>query len=276
MKGKPPSSSHSGYKYKDEILWDGKFKDGVQAPIGEYFITLKVSDTAGNETMKTCVVSVGLFSSWKDIPAFIPPSSNTIVAPQTNQVIPVAPSFGGITTTNEVPPTISVMLGGEGGTSAGAYPSVITTSTGGEGNKLPIAQSSASFGVSSTTNPQSTNLPTSTILWGSLAAAATRAFLADIQKKKEEEKAAQEAERLANIEKKDKSQEPMSYAQIGKAYQASLNAFEEQLRDSGLTPEQAQAARKQALLSGSIPSVTAAIESISSSERYCWQIGQEG
>ena len=42
-------NSISGNKLQGDILWDGKFADGTQASIGEYFITLKISDAAGNK-----------------------------------------------------------------------------------------------------------------------------------------------------------------------------------------------------------------------------------
>jgi len=36
-------------KFKGEITWDGKFKDGIIAPPGEYLVWVKVTDVAGNE-----------------------------------------------------------------------------------------------------------------------------------------------------------------------------------------------------------------------------------
>ena len=42
----------NGNKFHDEILWDGKFKDGAQAPAGTYYVTIKVADLAGNENTK--------------------------------------------------------------------------------------------------------------------------------------------------------------------------------------------------------------------------------
>jgi hypothetical protein len=39
----------SGKKFKSEIIWDGKFKDGTIAPPGEYLVWIKASDAAGNE-----------------------------------------------------------------------------------------------------------------------------------------------------------------------------------------------------------------------------------
>ena len=43
----------SGEKFKGEIAWDGRFKDGTPAtPGGEYYAWIKVTDSAGNEIMQ--------------------------------------------------------------------------------------------------------------------------------------------------------------------------------------------------------------------------------
>ena len=39
----------SGDKFKGEITWNGKFKDGTIAPPGEYLVWIKAKDKAGNE-----------------------------------------------------------------------------------------------------------------------------------------------------------------------------------------------------------------------------------
>ncbi|MBV6402126.1 MAG: hypothetical protein CNIPEHKO_02432 [Anaerolineales bacterium] len=39
----------SGNKFKGEIIWNGKFKDGTVAPPGEYLVWIKAKDQAGNE-----------------------------------------------------------------------------------------------------------------------------------------------------------------------------------------------------------------------------------
>lgn len=93
----------------NEIRWDGIFpstslgtsSDGTKAAPGVYFITLKISDQAGNETMRTAVVEVTAFNALLPIPVFIPPTSvgtsNELPSPQP---APEA-NFGG--TTNDIP-----------------------------------------------------------------------------------------------------------------------------------------------------------------------------
>src|SRR5690606_16506065 len=62
----------SGYKIESDILWDGKFADKTSAPVGEYFITLKIADQAGNETFRTAIVNVNPLSFLQVIPEFTP------------------------------------------------------------------------------------------------------------------------------------------------------------------------------------------------------------
>lgn len=110
----------SGNKFKEDVLWDGKFADGTKAGWGEYFITLKVTDAAGNKAIKAAVVTVNPFSFLQDIPAFTPPQS---------AVVPVTGPDTGST------PSTTTLAGGFGGennnTNAGA---TVTTNEGGQSN----------------------------------------------------------------------------------------------------------------------------------------------
>lgn len=94
----------TGNKSNDnEIRWDGLFTDGTKAAPGEYFITLKVSDQAGNETMRTVFVQVTALNSLLPIPAFTSPASEqqTSEVSETSEVAPASTTFGG--TANDVP-----------------------------------------------------------------------------------------------------------------------------------------------------------------------------
>ena len=48
----------SGNKFKEEFIWDGRWKDGSSAPVGEYLITVKAGDAAGNESIRSGIVTV--------------------------------------------------------------------------------------------------------------------------------------------------------------------------------------------------------------------------
>jgi len=155
----------SGNKAEGDILWDAKFADGAKAKPGEYFITLKISDAAGNERMMTTVVDVTLFNALIPLPAFEPPTSapEPVITPRAEY----APStFGGETVIPGEPPAPSTVAGG--GTQAEGKP-VITQTT----SKAPVT---SAFPI-----------PTSAILWGAASAAAVGYFAAEAQKRKEEE-----------------------------------------------------------------------------------------
>jgi len=173
-------------------------------------------------------------------------------------------------------------------------------SFGGEVNQVSSTQTSTitsggltvSAGAAETINfsaPPVTNLPTANIpttpgiLWGASAAAAIGAFAADAaveaRKKWEEEIKAEVEERERLAEEAEAAEAaikaarraaraaasgdgggPMTYAQIGKAYQASLKAFKENLMSDGLSEEQASAFKSQAVANGSISSVVGAAD----------------
>ena len=58
--------SLGSYKFKGEIDWDGRFKDGQLAPPGDgYYAWLKVSDHAGNESMLAGQISFLWGTLWR-------------------------------------------------------------------------------------------------------------------------------------------------------------------------------------------------------------------
>ncbi len=166
----------SGNKFKGEIKWDGKFKDGIIAPPGEYLVWVKVTDVAGNErvTLGSVIVPqpVSFFNPLPTIitstetplpPAdlFDPEDSPTNATPQNS-------SFGGST----------------------------TTAKDNAQQSLSLASGTVSASTSTTTN--------SNILWGATAAAmlgAVTAYILDEKRKREAEKAreTQEQERRAKM-----------------------------------------------------------------------------
>ncbi|MCL4271592.1 MAG: Ig-like domain repeat protein, partial [Anaerolineales bacterium] len=160
----------TGNKSNDnEIRWDGVFADGTKAAPGQYFITLKISDQAGNETMRTAIVEVTAFNSILPIPAFTPPAS-TVTEP-----IPSEAS-----TTNEQ------SFGGANNGNVGAE----TTTTNGETVFASVnIQAGGMNSFSSGNQTTSTPLSNPNILWGAAAAAMLGATLAEWQKKREEEAA---------------------------------------------------------------------------------------
>ncbi|MFN8434330.1 MAG: Ig-like domain repeat protein [Anaerolineales bacterium] len=160
----------TGNKSNDNtIRWDGIFADGTKAAPGQYFITLKISDQAGNETMRTAIVEVTAFNSILPIPAFTPPAS-TVTEP-----IPSEAS-----TTNEQ------SFGGANNGNVGTE----TTTINGE-TVFASVNLQAGGTNSFTSGNQTTNLPNTNpnILWGAAAAAMLGATLAEWQKKREEDAA---------------------------------------------------------------------------------------
>ena len=162
----------SGNKFKGEIAWNGRFKDGSQAlPGGEYYAWLKVTDNAGNERMQAGQIIVEdvvpLLSDLPDTPvsateapASVEPES---IVPQSPLPLPTnmppAASFGGSNNTMQLFDTQSGKMG---------------FNAGGSSNS-PVTSSQ------------------SNILWGATATAAIGAFAAEIARRKETEKAAKRA-----------------------------------------------------------------------------------
>ncbi|HEY2981129.1 MAG TPA: Ig-like domain repeat protein, partial [Anaerolineales bacterium] len=225
-----------------EIPWDGRFRDGTRAPDGEYLVTLKATDQAGNESITTAIVTVdnNLFTLF--IPPFNPPA-DTPAPPQNSEPVGSGNNFGGENNDDGSIPVTGFF-------SAGGLTSVAGTS------------GTVSFSSQSPSDSPVTNLPNSDILWGAAAAVAIGAFNAEILRKKQEEAAAA-AERAAHRKgKKDKG--PLSYKQIAAAYQASLNNFKAALKNAqaaGMSTAQADALRSQVAQEGKIGGALGAVQS---------------
>ena len=107
------------------------------APVGTYYVTIKVSDAAGNEARQTGAITVAPLSYLQIIPPFIPPTDSLL------------PEREGVQRTDEGAPPVTSF----GGTT--------TRSMGAVGQSVLL-----STGASS-----SSTLPQSNILWGAVAAA---------------------------------------------------------------------------------------------------------
>jgi hypothetical protein len=181
----------SGDKLTDSILWDGKFADGTKAGIGDYFITLKISDATGNETMKSAVVNVTFLNSLLPILPFTPPATTFTPAPQTE---PTPSTFGGTTSepTGEVTSSPST-AGGGNSESTGKVATSQSTTGGTRAEGKPVTAQTFSHPPVTSAFP----IPTSAILWGAASAAAVGYFLSEAQKRKEEEEQKQAEARRA-------------------------------------------------------------------------------
>ncbi|MFN3490802.1 MAG: Ig-like domain repeat protein, partial [Anaerolineales bacterium] len=174
----------SGNKIEGDILWDGKFADKTVAGVGEYFITFKISDRAGNETFYTTIVNVNPLSYFQSIPEFILPLNQSPLPEEEGQSEGEhTQSFGG------------------------------TTAPQNNESALQILEfsSSAAAGTNAATNP------TSNILWGTAAAAVIgmmTAYALEQQKKREEAEAAQIAQVTAAVESKNAAIEAGRIAMI--------------------------------------------------------------
>jgi hypothetical protein len=222
--------SISGNKLKGDILWDGKFKDGTEAGMGEYFITLKISDMAGNEAMKSAVVSVNLLSFFQEIPAFIPPDDAVTNNDDVNEQTASEQTFGNTNSGIATEKTSS------------------STSTGGQ-----VLVNETHTKVSFSQESQTANFPisTSNILWGAAATALVGATLAEWERRRKAEEARRAAareERLTNG--------PGTWRQAAMAFQASLNNFRVTLAKAvsggNISAEDAAQYLKDAKTSGNI------------------------
>jgi hypothetical protein len=222
----------SGATHHSDFQWDGKFKDGLRAPEGTYYATVRASDVAGNESRQTVSIAVE-DNLWNILlPSFSPPVSSPVP-------LPIAPAaeegtnFGGGNNANSAP------------TQTG------NVAAGGVSNAPASELGTVAFGTVSTT--KANNSDASSILWGAAAAAAIGAFVAEIERKKEIEKEADKAARLETLEKLSKKQgDGLTYKQRAKAYQASLNSYQAELIRQGYSAAQAEVLKKQAVTTGKI------------------------
>jgi len=219
----------SGNKFKDEIAWNGRFKDGSLAPPeGEYYAWLKVSDNAGNESMRAGQIFVEAVAS---SPVYLP--SVPVHAPET----PESVESGNAVPQTFFSPTVSV-------------PPV--ASFGGGSNSVqssPTQAGKVSFNSSASSSPPIAN-PQSGILWGASATAAIGAFAAEYVHRKEIEKAAMRARVAARQERRAASN----------AHQKIKAKKLKQLEAKWRQIEQAAQARKQAALDRRIDRNDVAVE----------------
>jgi hypothetical protein len=218
----------AGNKLESNILWDGKFPsntlgtsaDKILAGIGEYYITFKISDRAGNETFYTTIVNVNPISYLQVIPEFVLPVSEETSNEPTSQLV------------NEETTEQSF-----GGTSTPAQPS--------ETQNLISLTGTATAGTS-------TNTTTSNILWGAAAMAvigAATAYALEQQKKREEEEEQSylQAQQQAEMLNQQEQQRIINQWLEG---QAILNAQIEALELRGATPAEIEAILAQASTQG--------------------------
>jgi hypothetical protein len=211
----------SGLKFNHEFLWDGKFKDGTRAPAGVYYATIKASDVAGNESMITGDIKVenNIFNIF--LPPFIPPVN-------TPPPVSVAPSADianfGEEKNDEIidaPKTGIVSVGGGVTTAAGISG---TQSFGSTGSQTPITA------------------PGSSILWGAAAAAAVSTFLAEAQRKREEEAL---AAKLAARQVREPKEGKGSYHDQIRAKKMSAIIEEEKKKTAAEQKEAGEQAKKK-------------------------------
>ena len=152
----------SGDKFKGEITWNGKFRDGTVAPPGEYLVWIKAKDQAGNERFGLGRVIVPQPAVFSLLQPTITNNQEPLLPPQelfdedelpianSSLTTPPQTSFGGLTTD----------------------PKEVTQ------NSLLLATGTASASTSSNSN----------ILWGATAAAligwATATALEEKKKRK--------------------------------------------------------------------------------------------
>ena len=156
----------SGNKFKGEIIWNGKFKDGTVAPPGEYLVWVKVTDVAGNERIGLGRVIV--------------PSLFSLLSPsQSSTEIPTPPAD--LFDSDNLSPTIS---NPDPSTSPSTSFGGSTTPT----NSSSVQSLTLSSGTASTSTTTSTN-----VLWGATAAAligwATATALEERKKRQQQEQA---------------------------------------------------------------------------------------
>ncbi len=217
--------SVAGNKFKDNFIWDGRFADDTSAPIGKYIIWIKVSDVAGNETIKYGIVKVNPLSYFQTIPVFVPhitqaeTSDNEISDEGTQQI---GQAFGGVVTS---PTSATIQV-------------------------LNVVGS-----ISGTTNTSS-----SSILWGAMAVAligSATAVALEEKKRREEEEAAQAAQVRAEVDAFNAAQEAKRIAMIEQLKiqnwlegQASLNTKIDELIKQGASPDQITALKETAATQG--------------------------
>ncbi len=169
----------TSYRFRGEINWDGRFKDGqIAPPDGEYYAWLKVTDNAGNEKRQAGQIFVpqrGFLEEWLSLSGnqaaglvFGVEASEPIVAP-----VPL-PSAPGTTSVSQ-PPAVNAPPAISFGGSSNNVTQVSNTQTG-----------MTSFNVGGQSNSPAADSQ-SNLLWGAAAMAALGAFTAEIARRRQEE-----------------------------------------------------------------------------------------
>jgi hypothetical protein len=223
----------SGDHYDGGVLWDGKFRDGAEAPAGTYSLTIKATDAAGNEARKSGSITVDFFSFLQDIPPFDPPQSPSI------------PETGSTENAGEAETSPSNEFGGAAADAGGERTTQSFT-------KHPVGAGQPV-------------LPDPNIAWGVAAAAAVAAFVAEAEKKRKEEAAQKAAAKAAGdaaafaakMEKEGQKNDHriLSYKERGEAYQASLDNFNatlEKAEEMGMSAAEVALLKEEVANSGTI------------------------
>ncbi len=218
----------SGNKFKGEITWNGKFKDGTVAPAGEYLVWVKASDLAGNERIVLGKVVVPQpFASF----SLIQPSKSSGEVPT-----PPADLFdseGLSPTTNPNPdPSTSPSTSFGGSTS--------------QTNSTTVQSLSLSSGTASAASTTSSNS-----LWGATAAAmlsAVTAYILDEKRKRQIEKAkeAQEQERRAKMKAQKMAKLEAQWAQERMWEQARLEEQQAKMQQDAIARMETKMERMEA------------------------------
>ena len=169
----------SGSKFKDEITWDGKFKDGTVAPPGEYLVWIKSGDKAGNEHFALGIITVpSPFSLFQSIPLTI---SHTRLLEPPQELF----EYEAIPVQNNSSPTVT-------------YGNTTSQQKEAESRSFSVSQIATGTAAARNTN--------SSVLWGATAAAvisAATAYALDEQRKRKEDEARQAAQVQAEVDVKN-------------------------------------------------------------------------
>jgi len=128
-----PTSS----RYDGQISWDRKFADGTIAPLGDYPVTVKAMDGAGNFASQTATIHVSLDQVG---PALVIPLPATEAADQVDESLLPKNAGTGEVQPQASPPTSPPIFGGQnGGMSAGQGGSTFSTSPTAPVTATPVA-----------------------------------------------------------------------------------------------------------------------------------------
>jgi hypothetical protein len=212
--------SLSGNNYDAAFLWDEKWGDGTYATPGTYYLCVKVSDVAGNQGIQCGAVTVSVEEEVEDEAPVV--------------VVPIEPPAEATTVVEDAPPAPQ-QLGAP-----------------------PTSPKETGFSFGSSPKEPAASLPMSeTIAWGATASAAIGAFYAVIEERKRREAAARArsaAKRQKFLERMGWAKpKKMSYREIAKAYQNSINTFRARLKANGLSAYEVAKQSSNALRNGKIP-----------------------